>query len=81
MGDEIRITVIATGFDKSSVRPVNRFTQPRVEENRAVQRPVIHDQEEVSVSVGNGLDFTPRKIDTKDIDLPSFMRDWPQRDH
>ena len=80
MGDELRITVIATGFDKASVRSAASFPRvaARLEETRAVQRPYIHDEVEVGASTG-GLDFTPRKIDTKDIDLPSFMRDWPQR--
>ncbi len=79
MGDEIRITVIATGFDKAGVRTASfPRVAARLEETRAVQKPYINDEVEVGVSTG-GLDFTPRKIDTKDIDLPSFMRDWPQR--
>jgi cell division protein FtsZ len=79
MGDELRITVIATGFDKASVRTASfPRVAARLEETRAVQRPYINDEVEVGASTG-GLDFTPRKIDTKDIDLPSFMRDWPQR--
>jgi cell division protein FtsZ len=79
MGDELRITVIATGFDKAGVRTA-AFPRvaARLEETRAVQKPYINDEVEVGASTG-GLDFTPRKIDTKDIDLPSFMRDWPQR--
>jgi cell division protein FtsZ len=82
MGDELRITVIATGFDKAGVRATaSSFPRvaSRLEETRAVQKPFINEEVEVDAST-TGLDFTPRKIDTKDLDLPTFMRDWAQRD-
>jgi cell division protein FtsZ len=83
MGDELRITVIATGFDKAGVRATTSsfpHLASRLEETRAVQKPYINEEVEVDAST-TGLDFTPRKIDTKDLDLPTFMRDWSQRDH
>jgi cell division protein FtsZ len=82
MGDDLRITVIATGFDQTGgirtnfARPVSRLDETR----NVVQKPHIEDME---VSVGNDYNtaFTPRTIDTKDNDLPSFMRGWPQNNH
>jgi cell division protein FtsZ len=72
MGEEIRITVIATGFDSQSNRPrLSRFPRPEQlklnqeqERTSGVRRVQTHDEERMeSVS-----------IDPKDIDIPAFMR-------
>jgi cell division protein FtsZ len=86
MGDEIRITVIATGFDKAGVRSVSSFSQrpvSRLEETRAVQKPHITDDVEVEAGASQtiGLEFPSVKIDTKNLDLPTFMRGWEERNH
>lgn len=82
MGDEIRITVIATGFDRTTgIRTNNNNLASRHEETRNVQKPHINDGFEVSVGSDYSGVFTPRTIDTKNIDLPSFMRDWPQNNN
>ena len=82
MGDELRITVIATGFDHTGMRPsmVNR-TPSRLEETRNVQKPHLNDEVEVGTDRYSENEFTPRIVDPKDIDLPSFMRSWPQNNH
>jgi cell division protein FtsZ len=72
MGEEIRITVIATGFDSQGMHPrLSRFPRPEQlklnaeqERGSSVRRVQTHDDERLeSVS-----------IDLKDIDIPAFMR-------
>jgi len=68
MQEEVRITVIATGFERTGV--------PR----RIVERPVRSTQEQgaedkVSVSASaNRYDFQPRAFNTEDLDIPTFLR-------
>ena len=82
MGDDLRITVIATGFDRSTgIRSNFGHAPSRLEETRSVQRPHINDDVEISVGSNSNGEFAPRTIDTKDNDLPSFMRGWPQNNH
>jgi len=75
MGDEIRITVIATGFERSGMprritasRPVTQM------EARPVGRPL----EPVSVEAQSGLlgngEFRPQTFNTEDLDIPTFLR-------
>ncbi len=80
MGDNLRITVIATGFDRTSSLSgsVNR-SYSRLEETRNVQKPHINEDVEVNVGSDYTGGFTSRTIDTKDIDLPTFMRNWNQK--
>ena len=65
MGDELRITVIATGFEGSGLarRPVARRTRGRIEQAAAAPR------EEVAVE-----EFQPRAFDINDLDIPAFLR-------
>jgi cell division protein FtsZ len=69
MGEEVRITVIATGFERTGMprrilenpkpRTEQRQTQP-VERPTPVQRPV--------------QDFQPQTLNTDDLDIPTFLR-------
>lgn len=80
MGENLRITVIATGFDRTSSVSANvNRNYSRLEETRNVQKPHINEDVEVNVGSDYTGGFTSRTIDTKDIDLPSFMRSWPQK--
>ena len=84
MGDDIRITVIATDFDSSTVRSsISNRMPTRLEETRNVQKP--HINEDVEVNSGyrssSSADFIPRTVNPEDIDLPSFMRSWPQNNN
>jgi cell division protein FtsZ len=80
MGDDLRITVIATGFDRTNSVSANvNRNYSRLEETRTVQKPHINEDVEVNVGTDYTGGFTSRTIDTKDIDLPSFMRSWPQK--
>jgi len=81
MGDELRITVIATDFDRSAVRSnvVRNSAMPKLEETRNVQKPHLNDEVEVGAyRTNNSVEFQPRIVNPDDIDLPSFMRSWPQ---
>lgn len=76
MGDEIRVTVIATGFDQSgNVRPsVSR----RMQTNEQPGMQQINRQERSSNpmqhSNPNPIEFQPRAVNTDDLDIPAFLR-------
>ena len=84
MGDELRITVIATGFDHTALHApnanVNRSSS-RLEETRNVQKPHLNDEVEIGADSSANNEFAARIVDPKNIDLPSFMRSWPQNNH
>jgi cell division protein FtsZ len=72
MKDEVRITVIATGFERTGV--------PR----RVTEQPVIETRERsaninANVSVGAAVaptpqDYRARVFNTEDLDIPAFLR-------
>jgi len=75
MADEIRITVIATGFERtgmprriSTARPVSHMDA----------RPVMRQLEPVSVEAQNNLsnngEFHAQTFNTDDLDIPTFLR-------
>jgi cell division protein FtsZ len=90
MADEIRITVIATGFERAGLprrvieRPtagtVNRSDQQRTAGSIPVQRP----SESVSVNAhttqppashpAQGPEFKPQNTFQEDLDIPTFLR-------
>jgi cell division protein FtsZ len=71
MEDDVRITVIATGFDRAGVRSAINTPASRLE---SAQRPSFKDVAEVNSLVEDGDLFQPRVIDTKNLDLPAFIR-------
>jgi cell division protein FtsZ len=87
MGDEVRITVIATGFDRTgAIRATvveNPIRKP-VEQPIAFHRP--QPVEKVSVAAErperqmpapqqpSQADFQPRHMNTDDLDIPAFLR-------
>ncbi len=80
MGDDIRITVIATGFERSGVpRRILRPTR-RPEEKQNVAH-FVNDTRE-SVSVGAPVERStptqekaqPKKYNENDLDIPTFLR-------
>jgi cell division protein FtsZ len=64
--DEVRITVIATGFERTGV-PHRRVEVPEKEKK---ERPV-QATSEIGQSVG---DFQPRAFNTENLDIPTFLR-------
>jgi cell division protein FtsZ len=73
MADEIRVTVIATGFERSGMpRRIVRPTTTRTADGRLVTR----QQESVMVDAQPGAqpEFRPQTFNTEDLDIPTFLR-------
>jgi cell division protein FtsZ len=71
MGDQLRITVIATGFDPSV--PVRKVARPAVEQRVQPMQP--QSAQSSSGSSLHGRGETRRKpVDPFDLDLPTFLR-------
>jgi cell division protein FtsZ len=71
MKDQVRITVIATGFERS--------VAPRRTHETPVREPRSQiENERVSIEVEsmkpNQRDFKPRSFNTGDLDIPTFLR-------
>jgi cell division protein FtsZ len=64
--DEVRITVIATGFERTGVP--RRIVEPVATESRPSPIPA-------SIPVSQpARDFQPRAFNTEDLDIPTFLR-------
>jgi cell division protein FtsZ len=71
--DEIRITVIATGFDRSTGGIGERAT--RLEKLQTLQRSKVVERREPETQVQHvSAEFEPRIINTDDMDVPAFLR-------
>ncbi len=80
LGDEIRVTVIATGFDRANTKPhtmpIVKPTSTRASASAPASRPAqpaAHPPAE-NVSVSRSSDFTPRSYNTDEFDIPPFLR-------
>jgi cell division protein FtsZ len=96
MGDDIRITVIATGFESAGVGSrMQRIPLSEPAAQQSFQRPArqLEPAEKVMVSVAAGstatpaqtpvpapAEFAPRTINTDDLDIPTFLRKHLQKD-
>lgn len=71
LGDQIRITVIATGFERTgmSLRPLER---PRAAEELPAVRQNRSEKQERSIPAP--AEFQPRTLNTDDLDVPAFLR-------
>lgn len=68
MKDTVRITVIATGFERAGTP--RRVSETPVQESREKDEPVS-----ISQSTRPALkEFQPRAINTEDLDIPTFLR-------
>jgi cell division protein FtsZ len=79
MGDEMRITVIATGFERQGLaRPVMRPNnkQPAQAPARNAQQPTQAQSapQQQPAQQPQEVEFTPRKYNTEDLDIPAFLR-------
>jgi cell division protein FtsZ len=71
MGDEIRLTVIATGFERTGIpRRALETTRPRPESSQTRQP----ETEDHHTSASTKADFQPRTFNTEDLDIPTFLR-------
>jgi len=74
MGDEIRITVIATGFERTGMpRRVVQQVRPSI-----APRPVERAPDAVNVEAPRAptqsAEFKPTTFNTEDLDIPTFLR-------
>lgn len=75
MEDELRITVIATGFENNNMRTrMSRYTRTQPIQNAAGISNSVDLSEKKSEQVPLQLDFEPRVIDTSNLDIPAFLR-------
>jgi cell division protein FtsZ len=79
MGDDIRITVIATGFERSSMPRRALERQPRTEPRRTEAPSFIRTTESVSVQAdlhsGEAKQASSQPlINRDDLDVPTFLR-------
>ncbi len=77
LGDEVRITVIATGFDRASVRsPLMEQRPARAEEPRNFPQNTTAPKAErpVTTQPSSPTEFQPHVINTNDLDIPAFLR-------
>jgi len=76
MGDEIRITVIATGFDRPSVRSplVEARPAPKKEETASFPASSPAPKAERQAPPTSPPEFQPHVINTNDLDIPAFLR-------
>ncbi len=78
MGDEIRITVIATGFDRAGVRPSLDRVSSRLEEPRSTQRTHTSETMNSEAPIEAPAEFQPRVYNTNELDIPAFLRNRNQ---
>jgi cell division protein FtsZ len=64
MGEEIRVTVIATGFERSGL-PRNIVQRSRMSRDASGKKQTQPIEVE---------DFQPRSLNTEDLDIPTFLR-------
>jgi cell division protein FtsZ len=78
MGDDIRITVIATGFERSSMPRRALERQPRTESRRSDSAAYMRPSESVSVhadpQAGEAKSTPLPSVNRDDLDIPTFLR-------
>src|SRR5512147_1070618 len=79
MGDEIRITVIATGFERTSMPRRALERQPRSESKRLDSSAYMRPSESVSVhadlpSASGEMKSSLPSVNKDDLDIPTFLR-------
>ncbi len=75
MKDEVRITVIATGFERTGMP--HRMTDPKAHEHASEARYIAERTNSVQVAPPpqkQNPDFQPRAFNTEDLDIPTFLR-------
>jgi len=83
MGDEVRVTVIATGFERAGMpRRVVETRQQAQKPRTEIKLSATNETVERAPSVNRPLepvasqptDFQPRTFNTEDLDIPTFLR-------
>ncbi len=79
MGEEVRITVIATGFERTGVRPVESPKPQSESAGMARPRPTDRMMERPAPAPTPApAEFQPRVLNTDDLDIPAFLRNRTQ---
>ncbi|MCL4560513.1 MAG: cell division protein FtsZ [Chloroflexi bacterium] len=79
MGDNIRITVIATGFERTGMN-VQRIERPKVTEEAGIHSyPRTAGSTQQTSATPAPIEFQPRLMNTEDLDIPAFLRNRPAR--
>jgi cell division protein FtsZ len=73
MGDEVQVTVVATGFERTGT-PRRVKERPREKAFEAPSAPFEPVENLVEEEVEVGQEFQPRTFNTKDLDVPAFLR-------
>jgi cell division protein FtsZ len=81
LGDEIRVTVIATGFERAGM-PRRTIERPAAQNSRPGQArpastsgsPAPVEQPASTTRQSELSDFQPRSYNTDDLDIPAFLR-------
>lgn len=82
LGDDIRITVIATGFDRANGRSplLDQRPAPKKEEMSSYQASSpAHNRSERLAPTSSPTEFQPTVINTNDLDIPAFLRNRNSR--
>jgi cell division protein FtsZ len=76
MGDELRVTVIATGFERTGVpRRIVEKPKNRILNEASGKEVETREMESISVATQKPInDFQPRTFNTEDLDIPTFLR-------
>jgi len=72
MGDEVRITVIATGFERATAAP-RRLTPAHHTENNPLRSETTNAMPQEPAKPQDNV-FQPQTFDTDDLDIPTFLR-------
>jgi cell division protein FtsZ len=76
MEEELRITVIATGFDRPGTPKVISAPTTKVESTARTQQPVFQQSVMVGANREPGITFEPTTIDTNRLNIPTFLRTY-----
>lgn len=74
MGEDVRITVIATGFERATPRRVMEHQKPRGTEARIPVEQPVPVMAGANTSTRN--EFLVQTINTDDLDIPAFIRKY-----
>ncbi|HSB67045.1 MAG TPA: cell division protein FtsZ [Anaerolineales bacterium] len=73
MGDEVRVTVIATGFERTgvSVKRIQEVQKAPLKIEKPHQDEMTNELQSAELAK---TDFAPRTFNTEDLDIPTFLR-------
>ncbi len=74
MSDEIRVTVIATGFERASALPRHILNRPAIRPKQEVEAQPVETSKSTAALETQKPEFRPRAFNTEDLDIPTFLR-------